>query len=152
MCLTMFQSTAIYPNRIRDKEILEMARGLSEEGNDQEQFRLPDGRLFAQGYVRIVYGDHGPYIEFTKNQIKLDLISHFGNNIDFNNLPKNPTFYYYWLHPESSKVKIYLQLKPVIDKKNAPHRADGKPSCFNRKEGYADYRKGYYYVNPYDLQ
>jgi len=148
----MFQTTAIYPNRIKDKELLEMGRGLQEEGNDNEQFKLSDGRLFAQGYVRIVYGDHGPYIEFSKEHIKLNLVSHFGNDIDFDNLPENPKFYYYWLHPTRSNIKVYLQLKPVTDKKNAPKRDDGKSSCFNRKEGYADYRRGYYYVNPYDLE
>ena len=29
---------------------------------------------------------------------------------------------------------------------------DGRKSNFNRVEGYADYRRGYFYVDPYDLE
>lgn len=35
---------------------------------------------------------------------------------------------------------------------NAPKRSDGKRSSFNRTEGYADYKRGYFYVDPYLLR
>jgi hypothetical protein len=149
-----FKTTAIYPNRIEDKQQLESQEHLAEDGHGLEgiKFYTLNDELFAVGYVRVVYGDHGPYVEFTKDQIKLPLISKFGNKIDFDNLPKKPKYYYYWLHPKgNSTVKVYLQLKTVADKPNAPKRKDGKKSSFNRKEGYADYRVGYYYVDPYEL-
>jgi hypothetical protein len=147
-----FKTTATYPNRQEDKQELEHDRQLHEFGNDNLDFFTYGGEFFAKGYVRIVYGDHGPYIEFTKEQIKVELVSKFKNEIDFDNLPEKPKFFYYWLHPKgNSTVKVYLQLKTVTDKPNAPKRKDGKPSCFNREEGYADYRVGYYYVDPEDL-
>jgi hypothetical protein len=150
------KSTAIYPNRIEDKEKLERECHLPEfpkaPGFDVFPTFESEGQLIAKGYERIVYGDHGPYIEFTKEQIVAPLASKFGNKIDFDNLPENPRFYYYWLYPEGNPdIKIYLQLKTVVDKPNAPKRQDGKRSTYNRPEGYADYRVGYYYIDPYQL-
>jgi len=145
-------TTAIYPNRIEDKAELEAILSLSEEGNLYTQFYLADGTLFAIGYTRIVYGDHGPYIEFTRDQIAATLSPKFNNSIDLDNLPINPKYYYYWLYPDGNPdIKVYLQLKPVTNLPNAPRRLDGKPSAFNRKEGYADYKRGYIYVDPYVL-
>ena len=144
-------TTAIYPNRIADKIEVEQKLSLQEQGNNHTEFFTHSGKLFAVGYERIVYGDHGPYIEFTKEQIKLKLKSKFGNNID--KLPGNDYEYYYvWLVPENvNSLKVYWQVKPVSHLPNAPVRDDGKPSKFNRSEGYADYKRGLYYVNPYDL-
>lgn len=148
-----FTSTAIYPNRLEDKEKLETKLGLSEKGDDTTEFYLESGKILAKGYTRIVYGDHGPYIEFEMKHIKCILLSKFGNTIDCRSLPENPKYYYYWLYPNTDKdVKVYLQLKPVTDLPNAPKRADGKRSRFNRKEGYADYKHGYFYVNPYEIK
>jgi hypothetical protein len=56
------------------------------------------------------------------------------------------------MYPKSYfDLKVYLQLKSVKNLPNAPKRKDGRPSCFNRVEGYADYKRGFYYVDPYDL-
>ena len=149
----MINSTAIYENRIDDKNILESKLFLSEFGNDSKLFYLPDGKIFAEGYVRIVYGDHGPYLEFNKNQIKCKLYSKFNNVSDFDNLPDlNFKYYYYWLFPRGNEnIKVYLQIKPVTNLANAPKRIDNKKSNFNRIEGYADYKRGMYYVDPYCL-
>lgn len=150
----MLISTAIYPNRLEDKTKLEKILNLQEFGNNDCKLYLPNTNLFAQGYERIVYGDHGPYIEFNKEQIKLKLFSKFGNDIDFDNLPDlNYKYYYYWLYPYSDNtIKVYLQIKPVSNLPNAPKRYDGKPSSFDRKEGYADYKRGMFYVDPYQLK
>lgn len=150
----MTETTAIYPNRIEDKELLERKLFLLEEGNNFTEFLLPNGSPFAKGYIRIVYGDHGPYLEFNKEHIKCSLVSYFRNVVDYDNLPdESCKYYYYWLHPNNTpKVKVYLQIKSVANLPNAPHREDGKPSSFNRSEGYADYKRGLFYVDPYALR
>jgi hypothetical protein len=148
-----FQSTAIYENRLQDKEELESKLGLTEKGNSLTEFYSTSGTLLFTGYERIVYGDHGPYLEFTLQNIRCKLKSKFGNYIDFNNLPgEDFKYYYYWLQPVCDpKIKVYLQIKTVHNLPNAPKRDDGKPSCFNRAEGYADYKRGFFYVDPYSL-
>jgi len=145
----MRKTTAIYQNRILDKQRLEIDTNLEEFGSNKRRFVLPSGNLFAIGYERIVYGDHGPYIEFTKKQIVSKLSGKY-NEVDEFNLPNNPKFYYFWMFPVTDPgVKVYLQLKSVSNLPNAPKRSDGRPHKFNRKEGYADYRRGFYYVDPY---
>lgn len=146
-------STAIYPNRIEDKEKLETELHLSEFGSLTQEFYLPNNDIFAKGHKRIVYGDHGPYIEFEKHNIIPELESKF-NNDQLLLPPENECkYYYYWLNPVGfPEVKVYLQLKPVTNLPNAPKRQDGKKSKFNRKEGYADYKRGYYYVSPDELR
>lgn len=144
-------TTATYPNRLQDKEKLEKLISLNEIGNSTTEFYIAND-LLAVGYTRIVYGDHGPYIEFEKKNFVLDLKSKFGND-NLDNLPGlDFKYYYYWLYPIGhSNLKVYLQIKPVHDLPNAPRRLDGLKSSFNRKEGYADYKRGFYYINPYDL-
>ncbi len=146
-------TTAIYPNRQEDKRALEARLGLQETGDEVTYF-YHEGYLIAKGYTRIVYGDHGPYIEFHDRHIVCHLVDKYGR------FPPDPlklppeteaNFYYYWLHPQGTNLKVYLQIKPVTNLPNAPARADGKPHRFNRKEGYADYRRGFYYINPYSL-
>jgi len=148
--IPLIQSTAIYPNRWNDRAKLDQIMNLEEFGSSDVKL-FTNGELFSEGYERIVFGDHGPYIEFTREQIKQELFSKFGNNI--NELPdENCQYYYLWLYPKNNQnLKVYWQIKPVTDLPNAPKRDDGKPHKFNRKEGYADYKRGYYYVNPYDL-
>lgn len=150
----MLETTAIYPNRIEDKELLEKELFLPEEGDEYTEFLLSNGSLFAKGYTRIVYGDHGPYLEVSKQQIKCALVSYFRNTIDYDNLPdENYKYYYYWLYPiNTPKIKVYLQIKTVANLPNAPKREDGKRSAFNRVEGYADYKRGMFYVDPYSLR
>lgn len=149
----MFITTAIYSNRLEDKFELESKLSLQEEGNNFTNFYLPDGAIFATGYIRIVYGDHGPYLEFARKHIISKINTKYNNIIDYNNLPdENYKYYYFWLHPKDfENIKIYLQIKPVTFLPNAPKRQDGKLSSFNRSEGYADYKRGMFYVDPYSL-
>ena len=66
--------------------------------------------------------------------------------------PETYKYFYVWMYPAIDPfLKVYWQIKPVTFLKNAPPREDGKPSKFNRSEGYADYRRGMYYVNPWDF-
>lgn len=136
------QTTAIYPNRQKEKAELEKATGLDEFGNETQEFYTSRGTLFAVGYSRIVYGDHGPYLEFRKDQIRCTLRGKFSR-------PCPPTAFYEWLCPtDGSGVKVYNQKKDVKHLKNPP--AGGFRG--NRAEGYADYRVGMIYVDPYSLR
>ena len=70
-------------------------------------------------------GGRGDYIELKRENIKVELKSHFQQEI-----PKEITdelFYYYWLTPEGRNEKVYWQIHLV---------------------GYADYKKDYYYISP----
>ena len=134
-------STAIYENRIADRQKVEIETGILEKGNQTQQFYSASGELIAEGYNRIVYGDHGPYIEFRSENIKCELFRKF-------NQPAKPDSYYEWLKPKNDdSVKVYYQLKTVENLKNPP------PGGFkgNRPEGYADYQIGFIYISPWDL-
>jgi hypothetical protein len=135
------RTTAIYPNRVADKARIEAALGLEEFGNETTEFRTKLGTLFAMGYVRVVYGDHGPYVEFEPRHIRTRLRRKF-------NRPLPARCFYEWLEPEDgSHVKVYDQKKEVRNLKNPP------PGGFrgDRPEGYADYRIGCIYVAPEEL-
>lgn len=87
---------------------------------------LLDGTLLATGFIRVVHGGRGDYIELIRKQFILPLISKF-NNIDWETSISND-FYYYWLYPVGHpNVKIYKQCKTVK---------------------YADYKIGYFYISP----
>jgi hypothetical protein len=157
----MFETTAIYSNRIHDKEVLERFMNLPEEGSEDIELWVPSGPLFSRGYERIVYGDHGPYIEYNRDQILLELFSRKGLREGKRYVPELPDeekchLYYISLAPVDGdrvlRLKVYWQIRPVSDKPNAPRREDEQPSCFNRAEGYADYKRGMYYISPYALK
>ena len=138
----MFQTTASYPNRILDKERLEAATGIREGGDEVTQFLTPRGAVFAVGFARVVYGDHGPYLEFERRHILLPLVRRFPG-------PVPAKAFYDWLQPANGEpVKVYDQKRDVKYLKNPP--AGGFRG--DRKEGYADYRVGLLYVAPGDLR
>ncbi len=85
-----------------------------------------DGTLFASDFVRIVHGGRGKYIELEKNQIKVNLISKYGQEIP-SSVPNGESFFYYYLIPEGREEKVYWQVKKV---------------------SYADYKIGKYYIDP----
>lgn len=137
-----FETTAIYPNRLRDKHRVEQLLGLNEWGDADTQFLLRDGRLFAIGYRRIVYGDHGGYLEFNRSHLRCDLVRKF-------NHPAPVDAFYEWLMPVGDPdTKVYDQWRDVRELANPP------PGGFrgDRAEGYADYRPGYLYVSPFELR
>jgi hypothetical protein len=130
--------TAIYPNRIYDKQVVEEKYKISEDGNDYTLFYTPTKKLIARGYLRIVYGDHGPYIEFLKENIKWQKwrCTRFGIG------------YYDEYYPfDGSNVLLYFQRYDVKHLKNPPKNGFQG----NREEGYADYRVDRIYISPYDL-
>lgn len=88
-----------------------------------------DGTLFANDFERVVHGGRGDYIELTKEQINVDLISIYGRHVP--SYVSDESFYYYYLIPIGRKEKVYWQVKTV---------------------NYADYKIGYYYISPKLLQ
>lgn len=95
----------------------------------EQKLYLKNGFLFANGFERVVHGGRGDYIELTREQIKLPLLSRFANkNWETTN---SEDIYYYWLFTVGfPDVKIYKQCKTVK---------------------YADYKVGYYYISPNEL-
>lgn len=133
-------TTAKYPNRARDKDRVEALKGWAEQGNPDQLF-YTHSQLFAQGYRRIVYGDHGPYLEFSVDHLQVPLVSHFDQKV-----PKSA--YYEWMDVKGdARTKVYAQLKSVADLPNPP--AGGFRG--NRAEGYADYVPGFFYVSVWEL-
>ncbi|OLP86966.1 hypothetical protein AK812_SmicGene31866 [Symbiodinium microadriaticum] len=101
--------------------------------------RAEELALIARGYRRIVFGDHGPYVEFEASQIVWE------------NLPEvilKPSHAYYdeyWA--EGGFVKLYKQKRSVQHKRNPPTGG----VRHDREGGYADYKVGMCYISPSQL-
>lgn len=109
---------------------MESTIGLLERGGPQ-RLLLPSGALFAEAYERVVYGDRGAYVELSRAQIVAPLAARFGNALDVLP-PEEGELYYLWLFPVSDpEVKVYWQARTVA---------------------YADYRRGFCYVEPASLR
>lgn len=93
---------------------------------------LKNGTLFATGFERVVHGGRGDYIEFKREQIVPQLLYKLSLTVfDERKAVKNPKYFYYWLIPATDDfVKVYYQLEEVK---------------------YADYKIGYYYISPADI-
>lgn len=139
------QTTAIYSNRMDDKAKVEGMLGLPEFPGSQRWVFSFKGVEIAHNYNRIVYGDHGPYLEFEPIHVVCELVNKFPGT-------QKPGIYFVWMHPKGMPdLKVYHQARTVAHIKNAPIREDGKPSSFNRSEGYADYKVGKIYIDPFKL-
>jgi hypothetical protein len=100
---------------------------IPESGSDLKLY-TSSGTLISNGYERVVIGGRGPYIEFTDKQIELNSFV----------IPKNQLYrltdlriyYIEFRSNDESNVKLYYQLKTVA---------------------YADYKIGYFYIDPHDL-
>lgn len=72
---TMQGAGAPWPQagRRSDKDRVEMLLGLMEYGDDVTEFRTIGSDLqLAVGYNRVIYGDHGPYVEFAPEHVNWD--------------------------------------------------------------------------------
>jgi len=89
------------------------------------RFENEEGTLIAVGYERIVIGDYGAYVEFSKEQIQL-------NNIEnkFFGKPTRPVKYIWMQTKDDTLTKVYLQKRSV---------------------SYADYKPKMYYASVKDL-
>ena len=118
--------------------------GIPEKGKDNVKFtsQSKEDIHVATGYNRIVYGDHGPYVEFNEDQII------------FRNLPKTRKKSIHSFYDErftkDGEVMLYVQKKSVKGVQNPPK---GELSVNNnRAEGYADNKPGMYYISTSQLK
>ena len=72
------------------------------EGDSQLQLHTSSGWPFSVGYLRVVIGGRGPYVEFTRSQIVMELL-------------KSDKKHYYYVELASAEdaVKVYDQLHTV---------------------------------------
>jgi hypothetical protein len=155
-------------NRLRDMWKVQRQLGLGEIGDDRTVFRervpnfdhtqSPNSSfpiVFAVGYERIVYGDHGAYIELSESQIRWKAWPHFFDKKKFNcyyNEYYTRASHIVWetkwrrwdSNPFKGVLMLYAQTKSVSDRAWAPGASTEPHAC--RPNGYADYRPGYYYV------
>lgn len=101
---------------------------ISIDGDDDTVFKTSTGLQLAKGYERVVLGDRGPYIEFTRDQLDLEQC-HIPEDQKYR-LSSKIVYYIEYRSNDDANVKVYSQLKTVK---------------------YADYKIGYLYVSPFDL-
>lgn len=101
------------------------------EGDQNTRFETSTGLHVATGYIRIVMGDKGPYIEFLPDHLILDNL-HIPEDKCWKLTPKwrEKVDYIEWRTNDDANVKVYDQLKTV---------------------DYADYKVGLQYISPFDL-
>jgi hypothetical protein len=103
------------------------------EGDNETRFETATGLHIATGYIRIVIGGRGPYIEFNPDQVVLDNL-HIPEDKKWKLNPKlrqrYPIDYFDWRTNDKANVKFYDQLKTV---------------------DYADYKIGMMYAGPFKL-
>lgn len=68
------------------------------DGDALQTFCLPSGLLFSQGYIRVVIGGRGPYVELRRDQILATLHEAEAKH-----------YYYTELRTEAGYSKVYLQ-------------------------------------------
>jgi hypothetical protein len=131
-------STADTPNRKRDKEKLEREWMLPEFGTQTlVRFETTDGTVLAVGYTSVLYGDHGPYVEFDKEHIRFD-------NWVLNTVKQHPNRFYDEWFADGGRVLLYDKLQTVHGQSCPPA---GLSSVTNlRPEGYAAYKVGKCYL------
>jgi len=84
--------------------------------------------LLAKGYVRVVIGKRGPYVEFTPEQIQWE--NFFIPDDQKYRLNSREVYYDEYRSYDCSFVKLYYQ---------------------KRRVAYADYELGLCYISPFDL-
>jgi len=134
----VFKTTAIYENRILNRKELFSEISLDEEGNEDTLFYTKFENLLCSGYERIVFGDHGPYIEFHSSQIEYD---------NWTCKRQGVGYFDQYFPRDGSGILMYAQRVSV---KNLPNPPKGRWTFRgNRKEGYADYKVGMFYISPW---
>jgi hypothetical protein len=99
------------------------------EGSDDIIFYTKDGLEVAKGYVRVVIGERGPYIEFDNSHIIKE--SFIIPPDQAYRLTDKRVYYVEHRSKDEAYVKLYEQKKTVA---------------------YADYKIGKFYISPFDLK
>jgi len=137
-----FKSTIDSSNRSRDEaKLMKIFPQLLEAGDPAVKFITKRGTRIATGYLRIVYGDHGPYIEFAAANLKPHR-----ENWKSGRKKGDQAWYDEVIPRDGSDCLLYVQKNDVSTLPNPP-RGKYSVNC-NRKEGYADYRPGRFYISP----
>lgn len=92
------------------------------EGFDDIRFSTKSGLEVATGYIRVVIGERGPYIEFEQHQILTE-------NFHLIDDPKH-IYYTEYRSNDNCNVKLYCQILYVT---------------------YANYKPRKLYISPFDL-
>lgn len=99
--------------------------------NESRSLCTLNGALVANGFIRIVVGDYGAFIEFSKAQANESLLIIAPGQEYRVNDPKYSNVKYHWYTiDDNSNVKIYYQKRRVL---------------------YADYKPGMYYVSVHEV-
>ena len=77
------------------------------EGNPDTNFYTKDGLLLAHGYLRVVIGGRGPYIEFDPSQIIHDNI--YIPDHALRKLTNSMSYYHEYRSKDDCYVKLYDQ-------------------------------------------
>ena len=101
---------------------------LPETGSADVRFYSGSGTLLAQGYVRVVIGGRGAYIEFAREQMALENL-HIPPKQEWR-LDSENAYYIERRSNDESSVKVYDQ-KRTVD--------------------YADYKIGMFYIAPAEV-
>lgn len=106
---------------------------LQESGSDESVLCDKRGMEICLGYRRIVIGDYGPYIEFDDNEAAMENLEiQYGQDYRIDNAQfVDRVKYEWWTTKSGSHVKLYRQKRCVE---------------------YADYRPGFWYVSPFEVQ
>jgi len=141
----VFKTLVDTENRRKDKRAIEDEHGLTEQGLlDLNIYSKSQPNLqIASGYYRMLYGDHGPYIEFVHKQIMWNAFP----NVDRRGVHAYFDYYY----SEDRSIRLYYQRRDVKNKPNPPYLFGARRAENNRPEGYADYVTGRYYADANDV-
>ena len=93
------------------------------------QLKTSSGTVICDRYERVVVGQRGPYVELTKNQINEKCL--YIPSEQLYRLTDPRIYYIEFRTADESNVKVYYQMRTVA---------------------YADYRIGYFYISPTNLQ
>ena len=113
---------------MKEKKYREMSL-LQEHGVPTMGLYTRMGEMISIGYERVVFGKRGPYVEFDKYQIQEKKMYIPTDQLYRLSDPK--VFYVEFRSIDQTNTKIYYQLRNVA---------------------YADYKIGYFYISPFDLQ
>jgi hypothetical protein len=97
-------------------------------GNSTLLFFSKSNLHLSTGYVRVVIGGRGPYVEFTDRQLQMQNVT-LPEEEEYR-IDDRRTYYVEYRSKCDSYVKIYVQKRTVA---------------------YADYKIGYCYISPFDL-
>ena len=111
----------------------QLPQELNVNGDKEYKLITFQGTHFATGYNRIVIGDYGAFIEFSKEQIIKPVIQiKKGEEYRVKDKRYSGNVKFIWLTTkDDSNIKIYYQQKIVT---------------------YADYKPGMFYVTPYAIK